>query len=151
MNRIWIYQADRCLTDEEVTRLEARLAEFADRWTAHSKKLKASYELRHNRFVILRVENGFSEASGCSIDDSVRFLKELEKDFNLSLFDRSKMAYVENNEVKACSLNEIASLYAEHVLTDDTIVFDNTITTDDELASEWKKPLKESGYYNFLR
>lgn len=151
MERIWIYQANRPLNDTEVKTLEMKLADFADRWSAHGKKLKASYEIRYNRFIVLKVENGFDEASGCSIDDSVGFLRELEKEYNLSLFDRMQMAYLQDNEVKTCALGEISSLYANRILNDSTPIFDNTVTTGEEYAARWKKPLRESGYWRFAR
>jgi hypothetical protein len=151
MERIWIYQANRPLSDSETKTLETKLSDFADRWSAHGKKLTASYEIHYNRFIVLKVENGFDEASGCSIDDSVRFLRELEKEYNLSLFDRSQMAYLQDNEVKTCTLGEISSLYGDKVLKDDTVIFDNTVTTGDDYKSRWQKPLKESGYFGFVR
>jgi hypothetical protein len=151
MDRIWIYQADRTLSDAETKQIENELAAYADRWTAHGKKLKASYEVRYNRFVILKVENGFDEASGCSIDDSVRFLKQLEQQHHLSLFDRSQMAYLQDSEIKSCALNDISGLYKNQVLRDDTLIFDNTVNTGDDYQTRWQKPLKESGYFGFVR
>jgi hypothetical protein len=151
MDRIWIYQVNRPLSNPEVNVLEAKLSDFADQWSAHGKKLKASYEVCYNRFIVLKVENGFDEASGCSIDDSARFLRELEKEFNLSLFDRTQMAYLQDNEVKTCALGDIGRLYASQQLKDNTPIFDNTVTTGEEYKTKWQKPLRESGYFVFIR
>ncbi len=34
-SRVWIYQADRNLTDDEALRITGQLQEFATQWTAH--------------------------------------------------------------------------------------------------------------------
>jgi hypothetical protein len=150
MERIWIYQSNRELSDEQVQDLKPEFEAFVKRWAAHSKKLAADFEIRFNRFLILKVDEAEYAASGCSIDESVRFIKELESKKGLSLFDRSQVAYEKNGKVYATTLNQISKLYHQGEINDNTPVFDNTITSSSELKSKWQQPLKESGYYKFV-
>ena len=75
-SRIWIYQADREFTRVEVDLLQENAIAFIEEWTRHGAALKGSFALKYNRFLILAVDESFANASGCSIDASVRFVKD---------------------------------------------------------------------------
>src|ERR1700749_5003601 len=94
-SRVWIYQSDRELYEDEVKQLHEILNKFAAEWTAHNHQLKAKAEIRYNRFLILIVDESQAGASGCSIDKSVNFIKRLEQEFNIILLDRFNLAYRE--------------------------------------------------------
>ena len=147
---LWIYQADRQLSDEEKLSFKNDLQEFTDRWNAHGKKLTAGFELPYNQFIVLKVDEEQAKASGCSIDDSVRFIKTLEQKYNLSLFDRTNMAYLKNDHVHLAPLNKISSLVSQGEINPDTIVFVNTISDQKDFPIRWQLPLKETAYANFV-
>ena len=146
---IWIYQIDRQLKDEEKAALSSDLNEFIERWSAHGKKLKAEFEIPYNHFIVLKVDESQALASGCSIDDSVRFVKTLESKYKLSLFDRMKMAYIKEGDVKLAPLQSIHSLFNSGEISADTVVFDNTISKEEEFPSAWQVPIKDTAYMNF--
>src|SRR2546423_168628 len=98
-SRVWIYQSDRELYDEEVKQLQELLNSFTAEWTAHNHQLKAKAEIRYNRFLILVVDESQAGASGCSIDKSVNFMKKIEQQFGINLFDRFNLAYREGQKV----------------------------------------------------
>jgi hypothetical protein len=50
--RVWIYQADRDLTDAEVADIQKKAAMFLMEWTSHGKLMLATVEVKYNRFVI---------------------------------------------------------------------------------------------------
>lgn len=144
MERIWIYQADRQLIDTEKTHILNKLESFTSQWKAHGKALAAKAEIRYDRFVILMVDDEVEQPSGCSIDRSVHLLKEIEAETNLSLFDRMQIAYHAAAGVEAVSRDEFEQLIAEGKVTDETIVFNNLITSYPELETHWEIPLKDS-------
>ncbi|MBT8312756.1 MAG: ABC transporter ATPase, partial [Eudoraea sp.] len=78
-SRIWIYQANRPFTEEELVEVHGFMKEFIEQWTAHGKDLQAGYEIRYRRFIILGLDQSHPSASGCSIDASVHFIQGLEK------------------------------------------------------------------------
>ena len=65
-SRVWVYQADRELTNDEVLQAQILLDNFTTGWTAHSNQLKAKGEVRYNRFFILIVDESQAGASGCT-------------------------------------------------------------------------------------
>src|ERR1700743_2848690 len=92
-SRVWIYQSDRELTNAQVLQLQVQLNNFTTGWTAHNNALKAKAEIRYNRFIILVVDESQAGASGCSIDKSVNFMKQVEQAYGINLFDRFNLAY----------------------------------------------------------
>lgn len=153
MERIWIYQADRLLTDIEAKYVLDKLEGFTSQWKAHGKSLAAKAEIRHNRFVIVMVDDHVAPPTGCSIDKSVHLLKEIEAETGVNLFDRTQVAYRDGEQIKAVSRAEFERLVATGEVTDQTIVFNNLIASYPELESHWEVPLKESWhakvFFNF--
>src|ERR1700712_4667039 len=98
-SRVWVYQSDRELTDNEALKIKVLLDNFATGWTAHNNQLKAKAEIRYNRFLILIVDEGQAGASGCSIDKSVHFMQQIEAQFGINLFDRFNLAYRDGGDV----------------------------------------------------
>ncbi len=75
-SRVWIYQANRSLSEQELQEINTKLEDFITQWTAHGANLKASFEIRYKRFIILALDQELNAASGCSIDASVHFIQQ---------------------------------------------------------------------------
>src|SRR5690554_80971 len=106
MERIWIYQADRELTAADKAKVLGKLERFTTEWKAHGQPLAAKAEIRHNRFIILMVNDAVAPPTGCSIDKSVYLLKEIENETGLNLFDRLQVAYRNDNQIAVASRSE---------------------------------------------
>ena len=149
--RVWIYMADRVLTDEEVGVIGQKAKAFAAEWAAHGKNLESGSAVLHNRFLILMVNEDAHGASGCSIDGSVRFIKQLEADHQIDFFNRMLVAYqTDDGQVDTVPMSQLKSLVASGQLSADTIVFNNMVQTIGEMQTEWTKPLKDSLYARFI-
>ncbi len=148
--RIWIYTISKALTEEQLTEFKNRCQIFVSTWTAHEVSLDASFELYKNRLLIFKVNEANYNASGCSIDKQVRLVKELEQAFSVELLNRLLVAYEKNEEVVVAKQSEIAVLLSTDTLNENTIVFDNTISHSADLATNWKRPLKETYLSKYL-
>ena len=142
-SRIWIYQAERELTSAETDSIKIKADAFVVQWTSHNQLMKASIEIFHNRFIIVCLDEKTAPASGCGIDKSVKFIQQLEKDFSISLMDRMNAAYRKNGKIIFCKLAELKNSGA-------TAVFNNLISTKEELEKNWEVPLEQSWHKNFL-
>jgi hypothetical protein len=143
-SRVWVYQASRELTPDEVTQIENKSKLFLNDWTSHGKLMQAWIEVRYNHFVIIIVDEQTATASGCGIDKSVKFIQNLENELNLSLMNRMLVAYREENKINICHLSEFEKLAEQKKVTESTIVFNNLVTTKGELDTKWEVPLKQS-------
>jgi len=143
-SRVWVYQADRELTNDEIIQAQILLDNFTAGWTAHNNQLKAKFEIRYNRFLILIVDENQAGASGCSIDKSVHFMQQLEAKFRINLFDRFNLAYREGSEVLSAPRNAFEDKIKTGAINADTIVFNNLVQNLTELNSKWEVPFKNS-------
>lgn len=143
-SRVWVYQSNRKLTDTETEQIQGQLINFATAWTAHNNQLKAKAEVKYNRFLILVVDEGQAGASGCSIDKSVRFIKQLEEEFHITLLDRFNLAYREGAEVLSAPRAVFEELLKQGAINTDTVVFNNMVQNLKELQTKWEVPFKDS-------
>ena len=143
-SRVWVYQADRELSEREVQLIQNELDSFATGWTAHNNQLKAKGEVKYNRFLILTVDESQAGASGCSIDKSVRFIKDMQQQFNINLLDRFNLAYREGSEVLSAPRHAFEDLIKKGSINTNTIVFNNMVQNLKELQTKWEVPFKDS-------
>jgi len=142
--RMWIYQANQKFAPEVVQEVKTKIKGFVQQWVSHNQALRASGDLYHNQFVILIVDESQAGASGCSIDSSVHFLKYLQQEYEVDLFDRMSFTYLQDDTVKTAGREEFAKLYQAGAIDDETLVFDNLVSTKGAYESGWVKPLSES-------
>lgn len=143
-SRVWIYQANRILTQEEEIAILQMLNNFTAEWLAHGHALAAIGEVLHHQFIILSVDEQVAGATGCSIDKSVNLMKEIEQKFKLNLFDRFRIAFRQDEEVINCSREEFETLIKSGRVNKNTLVFNNLINNRNELETTWEIPLKDS-------
>lgn len=149
-SKIWIYQCNRPFTTEEINSISEVCKRFTDSWKAHEHQLKASSAVLYSRFIVFCVDENTAGASGCSIDKSVHLIREIEKQYQVFLFNRMLVAYMKNNEVMACPLSMLLKMYENEEINAQTMVFDNTITTLAELNSKWIQPVSATWINNQL-
>src|SRR5690606_37545073 len=78
--RLWVYKAPRDLGQAEQKLVREKGQAFTGSWAAHGQPLDACVDVLAGRFVVVAVDEEQAMASGCSIDRSVAFIKELEHD-----------------------------------------------------------------------
>jgi hypothetical protein len=150
-SRVWVYQSNRKLTDKEVQDIQDHLNNFTTSWTAHNNQLKATAEVLYNRFLILIVDESQAGASGCSIDKSVKFIKQIEEQFNINLLDRFNLAYREGNEVLSAPRHDFEEMLKNGIIDTNTIVFNNMVQNLNELQTKWEVPFKDSWHIQLFR
>lgn len=149
-SRIWIYQSDRKLSDDEVTKTDAVIKDFVEQWAAHSTPLNASYKILYNRFIVLAVDQSHHAASGCSIDASVKVIQDLEKEFGIDLLDKMNVTYKSGEFIAHKSLLDFKKMAKEKAVNGNTIVFNNLVNTIEEFEEFWEVPASESWHSRFF-
>ncbi len=149
-SKIWIYQSSRAFKKQEQDQIESAAKEFIGQWAAHGKDLSAAFAIKHDQFLIMAVDEGANLATGCSIDSSVGFMRSIGSEFNVDLFDRSKIAFILNDNIQIESLNNFKNKVKSGEISDSAIVFNNAVTVKSELREKWMLPLGESWAGRFL-
>ena len=120
------------------------LKNFASEWKNHGTPVKGFANLFFGQFIIFMADETASGVSGCSTDSSVRLIKNIEKDFQVDMFDRQMHAFIMNERIQMVPLSQINNFLEEGLLTPNTLYFNNTILTKKELLKEWIIPVKKS-------
>ncbi|WP_338874045.1 hypothetical protein WBJ53_00240 [Spirosoma sp. SC4-14] len=149
--RLWVYQANRPLSDDEVNDIETALRPAVAQWAAHGQPLLASAFVIGNRFVVVAVDEGYTLPSGCSIDSSVRTLKNIGSTVGVDFFDRSAAVQAADGTVATYSLPEIKTAVATGLLTPDTILFNTLVKTKAEFLADWQVRAADSWLKRYFK
>lgn len=148
--RVWVYKVPRDLGQAEQKLVRERGAAFTAEWAAHGVPLDACVDVLHDRFVIVAVDEEQAKASGCSIDKSVAFIKQLEHDLNLMLTDRMFVVIEEDGRTRSVRLHQLPELLKEGVITPDTVVYDDLVSTVGELRDRFRVALRATWMERYL-
>ncbi|RAV28397.1 ABC transporter ATPase [Sinomicrobium soli] len=150
-SRIWIYQANRSFSEDELKEIGARTEAFLKEWTVHGETLQAGYEIRYKRFIVIGLNQGVNAASGCSIDASVHFIQQLEKDFEVDLLDKMNVSYKQGEYIAYKPLLEFKKMAKDRAVSGKTIVFNNLVATKQDYEEHWEVPAEESWHARFVK
>lgn len=127
--RLWAYGLDRELTDAEIGKVTQILDAFMANWASHQAPVDGSYKLVDARFVVMAGQCA-DGVSGCSTDSSVHAVREIEAALDINAFDRSLVFFRNGGgSVVAVARSDFQELVTNGHVTDETIVFDTTITS----------------------
>lgn len=131
--RVWVFGRPSPLSDEQSDSLTRETQRFLRGWSAHGAALRAAAAVLDNTFLVVALEEG-SDASGCSIDDLFRFVRQM------GMLDSGRVFYRAGDGVRSATRSEFAGLE----LNDDTIVFDTTVGRLGDLRRNFAKRLADS-------
>jgi len=149
--RVWIYQANRSFSAEELQEVTHSLELFIEAWTAHGSSLKAGFDIQYNRFITLGLDQSSQAASGCSIDASVHFIQDIEKKYNIDLLDKMNVSYKQGDYVAYKSLVDFKKMAKQKAVSPNTIVFNNLVVNKYEYRNHWEVPAAESWHGRFMK
>lgn len=143
-SRVWIYQSPRLFMISEALEIEEMLEAFVREWNSHGTPVTGHANLFYGQFIVLMADESASGVSGCSTDSSVRLIKEIEKKFNTPLFDRLNLAFFIKEKVQMVPLAQLPYALENGFVDENTLYFNNTVLTKEELETKWIIPLKNS-------
>lgn len=150
-SRVWIYQANRSFTDQEISEIQEKLDTFIENWTAHGSDLQSGYIIKYKRFIVIALNQNLNKATGCSIDASVHFIQQLEKDYNVDLMDKMNVSYKQGDYIAYKTLLDFKKMAKDKAVSKHTIVFNNMVTNIAEFNENWEVPASDSWHSRFLK
>lgn len=150
-SRVWIYQANRSFSEVELQEIQSKLDIFVENWTAHGSDLQAGYTVKYKRFIVLGLNQDLNKATGCSIDASVHFIQQLEKEYNVDLMDKMNVSYKQGEYVAYKSLTDFRKMAKDKAVSKKTIVFNNLVNNIAEFNENWEVPASESWHGRFVK
>lgn len=149
-SRIWIYQSNRSLTQQEKESISKLIEDFLNNWKSHGVSLNSGFEIKYNRFIVIAQDQNTQNATGCSIDSMVHFIQKLEKQYNISLLDKLNVSYKQGDYIAYKSLKDFKKMVKDGAVSKNTIVFNNLVQTKLEYTNYWEVPAFESWHARFF-
>lgn len=149
-SKIWIYQSDRKFYTDEIEGLKNKVEVFLSSWNDNGIDIISSYQFLYNRFIILAVDETIDPMTVNAIDDSVRFILQLQTDYEVELLDKLNVCFKQGEFVQYKDLKAFKKLIKSKSVSEKTIVFNNLINTKEELKSDWEILLADSWHNRFL-
>lgn len=150
-SRIWIYQSNRSLTQQEKESISKLIEDFLNNWKSHGVSLISGFEIKYNRFIVIAQDQNTQNATGCSIDSMVHFIQKLEKKYNISLLDKLNVSYKQGDYIAYKSLKDFKKMVKDGAVSKNTIVFNNLVQTKLEYTNYWEVPAFESWHARFFK
>ena len=150
-SRVWIYQANRSFNEQELEEIHDKLNVFIENWTAHGQDLTSSYDIVYKRFIVIGLNQNLNNATGCSIDASVHFIQQLEKEYSVDLMDKMNVSYKQGEFIAHKSLLDFKKMAKDKAVSKNTIVFNNLVNNIAEFKENWEVPASESWHSRFLK
>lgn len=149
-SRVWVYQADRPLTNSEINAIDEAAEHFTSQWVAHGKSLVATHSIEYSQFLVFAVDESQQNATGCSIDSSVQFVRDIENKLGVSFLDRSKIALLEDGEVVLKPLTAIKTSIENGEIKPESKVVNNSVSTLRDWKEMWIQPAVKSWMKRFF-
>ncbi len=150
-SRIWVYQADRTLNNTDIQTIKTFLIPKLEGWAAHQQPLLASFTVLENRFVVVAVDENESLPSGCSIDKSTHWLRELGTILHIDFFDRS-MAFLDKNEtLQTVQITEVKQVILEGKVSPNTLIYNNLVKIKIDLKNNFKIKAADAWLKRFFK
>ncbi|MDR7131211.1 hypothetical protein J2X69_003571 [Algoriphagus sp. 4150] len=137
-SRVWVYQAARRFSEYEKDLITSKLSVFCDGWNTHGNRMPSSFEILDGQILVLAVDESGLGASGCSIDSSVRTLRELEDEIENNLTDQGKVTFKSSSgEISVASALGIKSKVTSGEIDSHTPVINPQVQSKKDLESVW--------------
>jgi len=140
-SKVWIYQSQTPISAESQIEMQKKLDLFISGWAAHGDELFGTSAILEDYFVVLVVDEAKVKASGCSIDTSVHFIRQLGKTFQLDFFSRLNMLIENDNQKRIVHFSDLAEF-------GDSFIYDPLIKSLGEFRKSWKVKISESRFLN---
>ncbi len=150
-SRVWVYQADRKLSIEEQALILANGKAFTATWAAHGHDLMAELYVALDHFIIIALDEQVEAASGCSIDKSMKFILDLQKELGINFTIRLISALYIDGSVRLYTYAEAKEALEKGSISGSSLVFDNTLSNLNVLKTSWLKPLGDTWLKKLLQ
>lgn len=143
-SRVWIYQCNRRLSLSEVLESETMIDNFIESWNSHGAPVKGFGSVFFGQFIVLMADESATNVGGCSTDSSVRLIKEIEKQFQVQLFERTMLAFVVKDKIELLPLSQTRYAFENGFIDSETLYFNNLVLNKKEMENYWIIPVKDS-------
>lgn len=150
--RVWIFPLERQLKEEETKSIQAKLSEFLSTWKSHGTPVQGVSQILYNRFVVVSATVEEDNPSGCATDGLHRFVTDVTGQIGIQIASLDAVFYRDRSgSISQLERGDFMHRCQAGEVVQETIVFNNAITTLQELTSgAWELECGKSWHRHFL-
>jgi hypothetical protein len=148
--KVWLYGAKRRLLTNELRYIDQALSQFCREWAAHGEKLNCGFQIKDEQFILIAVDEGNVTASGCSIDSSVGLIKNIDKQFDLDLFNRLRVYHMDDGNLETTDLHVARENIGIGKWRPNDLIINTTALKKEAIENEWLLPISKSWLSKYL-
>ena len=99
---------------------------------------------------MIAVNEKYNPIGGCSIDYSLQLVNDISAKINLDLLDRLLVNYRSENKIKSIKLGDLKNKIKNRNFSPETIIFNTTVKTKEELSRDFELKLSSSWLSKFF-
>jgi hypothetical protein len=147
-SKCWIYAANRILTKSEIDVIKESGSHFVQNWTSHQKQMHAMIDVIHQLFVVIALDESQADISGCGIDKSVGWIKQIGEELKIDFFNRTQIEMqMEDKSFKIVNKAEIVELFKNNSINPNTFFTNKNINNLGSFKQSFYVKLEETWFY----
>ncbi len=143
-SKVWMYQADRLLTDQDKKVIYEIAEVFLNQWESHNIPVKGSIDALNNFFVRIAAFTDEPNMCGRAQDAQVRLAKEIELELGIELTNRLLLAFEIEGETEIIHMNDLANEIRQGRINSDSNFYNNLIQCKQDFDASWVLKAGES-------
>lgn len=143
--RCWVFVADAAIPESRAATLLDAVDRHLTGWAAHGVPLVCAREWRHDRFLVVGVDEAATGASGCSIDALFRVLAAAKPQVGADLLGGGRVAWrAQDKQVVVSDRDDFEALALQGAVEPTSPVFSTLAETVGEWRHRRERPAAES-------
>lgn len=143
-SRVWIYQSTRPFQEKELKEINEQLYQFYAQWMSHNRPVRGWAGVLFDQMILVMADDTADRLCGSAVDHSMRVMKSLERQYEVSLLDRVTLGLLRGEKVELLPLAQVSPALGMGKIDGDTLFFNHAISTRAELEDQWLIPIKDS-------
>lgn len=143
-SRVWIYQSNRPFGERELKEIEEQLHQFYAQWMSHNRPVKGWAGVLFNQFIVIIGDDTMDRLCGSAVDNSIRLIKSMERQYSVSLMDRMLLAFLIEDKIQLLPVSQFPHALDSGRVTPETLYFNNAVSTRSAMEEHWLVEVKHS-------
>ena len=139
-SKIWLYVSPDKIDDNTQNNISSLFKDFVEDWKSHGQSINGQLKFVKDNLLVLGADYFPNGMCGRAVDAQVRFVNQINEEFNLDLLNRSNIAFVKKDLIVVHNYNDLDALIKKESINKST-VYCNTFSTknSDEIYLPFEK------------
>ena len=112
--KLWFFLAEKPFSKQQAESICQAAIHFTQEWAAHGKALSAELYVVQNQALVLLADESVQQATGCSIDKAMHFIRDWEQILGQSLTQRMLLPLYTDNGLNIINLTDLEKTEVEN-------------------------------------